>query len=135
MSKSYFLIFLFLIGDINRNKEKVSNKMFNKEKKVTIEWITDKKGNGKSPKTSNPITDSNKFASNLSTMVSKILEEEIPRLKNNSLLYNLVLYTLTEKMKTVQTVENVLSYIKDSEAKAIQDVSFKNGEIYIKCSI
>lgn len=109
--------------------------MFSKEKKVTIEWITDKNGNEKSPKTSNPITDSNKIASNLSTMVSKILEQEIPRLKNNSLLYNLVLYTLTEKMKTVQTVENVLSYIKDSEAKSIQDVSFKNGEIYIKCSI
>ena len=109
--------------------------MFNKEKKVTIEWITDKNGNEKSPKTSNPITDSNKISNNLSSMVRKILEQEIPRLKDNSLLYNLVLYTLTEKMKTVQTVENVLSYIKDSEAKTIQDVSFKNGEIYIKCSI
>ena len=109
--------------------------MFSKEKKVTIEWITDKKSNGKTPKFSNPITDSNKISNNLSTMVSKILEQEIPRLKNNSLLYNLVLHTLTEKMKTVQTVENVLSYIKESEAKSIQDVSFKNGEIYIKCSI
>ena len=107
--------------------------MFKKEKKVTIEWIGKEKPTGK--KVTNPITEYNKVSDSLSIMVSKILQEEIPRLKNNSLLYNLVLHTLTEKMKTVQTVENVLSYIKESNAKAVQDVSFKNGEIYIKCSI
>ena len=109
--------------------------MYNKEKKVTIEWIKEGHSKGTKTKMSNPIMDSNKISNSLSTMVSKILQEEIPRLKDNSLLYNLVLYTLTEKMKTVQTVENVLSYIRGSNAKTVQDVSFKNGEIYIKCSI
>ena len=109
--------------------------MFNKEKKVTIEWISDTKENISASKMSNPITNSNKMKNNLSTMVSKILEEEIPRLKNNTLLYNLVLYTLTEKMNTVQTVENVLSYIKSNNAKSVEEVCINNGEIRIKCSV
>ena len=107
--------------------------MLNSEKKVTIEWINEK--NDKNANMSNPIKRNHADKNKLSIMVSQILSEEIPQLKNNSLLHDLVLYSLMEKMNTVQTVENVLSYIKDSEAKAIQDVSFKNGEIYIKCSI
>ena len=68
-------------------------------------------------------------------LVSRVLEEELPQLKNNSLLYDLVLYTLLEKMNTVQSVENVLSYIKGNNAREVKDVSFKNGEVRIKCSI
>jgi len=112
------------------NRKKVKE-MLNSEKKVTIEWTnkkTDKESNMSNPLKRNH-TDRNK----LSIMVSQILSEEIPQLKNNSLLHDLVLYSLLEKMNTVQTIENVLSYIKENDAKAVQDVSFKNGEIRIKC--
>ena len=106
--------------------------MLSSEKKVTIEWINkmdESKSNMSNPFKRN-LNDKNK----LSIMVSQILSEEIPQLKNNSLLHDLVLYSLLEKMNTVQTIENVLSYIKESDAKAVQDVSFRNGEIRIKCS-
>ena len=56
-------------------------------------------------------------------------------IKNNPILYNLILHTVTEKMKTVQTVENVLSYIKSNNAKSVEEVCINNGEIRIKCSV
>ena len=105
--------------------------MLNSEKKVTIEWINQK--NDKNTNMSNPIKRNHSNKNKLSIMVSQILSEEIPQLKNNSLLHDLVLYSLMEKMNTVQTIENVLSYIKESDAKSVQDVSFRNGEIRIKC--
>lgn len=110
--------------------------MFNSEKKVTVEWqneVQTKKGIHSSGM-SNPLLN-NSDTDKLTLMISKILQEEIPQLKNNSLLYDLVLYTLVEKMNTVQTVENVLSYIKGSHAKKVQDVSVTNGEVRIKCSV
>lgn len=114
--------------------------MLNSEKKVTIEWICNLNGNEKETKScsqtgiSNPITNNYSDTDKLSIMIAKILHEELPMLENNSLLHNLVMYTLLEKMKTVQTVENVLSYIKENNAKQVHDVSFKNGEVRIKCS-
>ncbi len=98
------------------------------EKKITIEY----NDNGKAI---NPIFDNYSTTDKIQIMIKKILQEEIPRLQDNSLLYNLVLYTLTEKMKTVQRVENVLSYIKDNKLKKVEDVSIKDGEIRIKCSV
>ena len=68
-------------------------------------------------------------------LASKKIATLSTEIKNNALLYNLVFYGVMEKMKTVQTVENVLSYIKGSDAREVKDVSFKNGEIRIKCSI
>lgn len=106
--------------------------MLNSEKKVTIEWINKK--DSFSANMSNPITCSYADSNKLEIMVSQILNEEIPQLKDNSLLHDLVVYSLLEKMNTVQTIENVLSYIKGSNAKMVQDVSFKKGEIRIKCS-
>ena len=100
--------------------------MLNSEKKVTIELINER--NDKSANMSNPIKRKHSDKNKLSVMISQILSEEIPQLKNNSLLHDLVLYSLMEKMSTVQTFENVLSYIKESDAKSVQDVSFKNGE-------
>lgn len=115
--------------------------MFNSEKKVTVEWIkdseeknTNKKSIFSSKNMSNPI-ESDSDTNNLSHMVTNVLDKELPMLKHNSLLHDLVLYSLMEKMKTVQTVENVLSYIKENHAKKVQDVCFKNGEVRIKCSI
>ncbi len=108
--------------------------MLNSHKKVTIEWSTEER-HEKNNRMSNPIRRNYSDTDKLSMMVSKVLQEELPQLKNNSLLYDLVLYTLLEKMNTVQTVENVLSYIKGSDAREVKDVSFKNGEVLIKCSI
>ena len=82
----------------------------------------------------NPISDSYSDTDKISLMIAKILHEELPMLENNSLLKDLVMYSLLEKMKTVQSVENVLSYIKENNAKQVHDVSFKNGEVRIKCS-
>ncbi len=108
--------------------------MLNSHKKVTIEWSNEER-HEKNKCMSNPLRRNYSDTDKLSMMVSKILQEELPQLKNNSLLYDLVLYTLLEKMNTVQTVENVLSYIKENNARQVQDVSFKNGEVLIKCSI
>ena len=115
--------------------------MLNSEKKVTVEWLCNVKGSnaeksevcGKTTM-SNPITDSYSDTDKLSLMIAKILHEELPMLENNSLLKDLVMYSLLEKMKTVQSVENVLSYMKENNAKQVHDVSFKNGEVRIKCS-
>ncbi len=112
--------------------------MLNSEKKVRIEWINYTNNEQEQEKISNmtnPITDNYTDTDKLSLMISKILHEEFPMIKNNSLLFDLVRYTILEKMKTVQTVENVLSYIKEANGKTVQDVSFKNGEVCIKCSI
>ncbi|MBQ4122543.1 hypothetical protein IJD44_02295 [bacterium] len=111
--------------------------MLNSEKKVTIELVN-KSGDrsiSANSKMTNPLN--NKFTAQdkLAMMVKAVLEEELPQLKNNSLLYDLVLYSLVEKMNTVQNVENVLSYIKDNNVKEVQDVSFRKGEVHIKCSV
>lgn len=108
--------------------------MYNSKKTVTVEWMETTKEK-KSLKVSNPITSNDSETEKLSKMIKSVLDVELPMLKNNALLHELVLYTLLDKMKTVQTVENVLSYIKENNVKKVQDVSFKNGEIRIKCSI
>lgn len=106
--------------------------MSNSEKRITIELID--KNKSCESKMSNPINCSISKRDNIKQMVHKILEEEIPQLKDNTLLQDMVVYSLIEKMHTVQTIENVLSYIKGNNAKTVQDVSFKKGEIRIKCS-
>ena len=110
--------------------------MLNPEKKVTIELV---KENGSTQRENTlmscPIGNNFSDSDKLSLMISRILHEELPMLKDNSLLFNLVLYSVSEKLKTVQTVENVLSCIKETNAKTVEDVSFKNGEVCIKCSI
>ncbi len=104
--------------------------MYEHEKKVTLEWINaDKKDIPFSYVMSNPINNTDNFHN----MVENILDSEIPKLKNNIVLHDLVLYTVIEKLNTVQTVENVLSYIKGNKVKTVQDITFKNGEVRIKC--
>lgn len=107
--------------------------MLNSEKKVTIEW--ENENNVSSTNTSNPITCNRSDSNKKKMMISQILSEEIPQIRTNSLLHEIVVYSLLEKMNTVQNIENVLSYIKGNDAKTVQDVSFKNGEIRIKCSV
>lgn len=105
--------------------------MLKSSKKVTVEVIDRTKENKNNMSNSIKINEANR--NKISLMINDILSKEFPHLKNNSLLKDLVLYSLAEKMSTVQTMENVLSYIKGSNAKVVQDVSFKNGEIRIKC--
>ncbi len=108
--------------------------MFNSEKKVTLEWVKSNEDNRfesyNSHVISNPINNTDK----LTQMVETILNKELPMLIDNSLLHDLVLYVVVRKLKTVQTVENVLSYIKENNLKQVHDISFKNGEVRIKCS-
>lgn len=108
--------------------------MFNSEKKVTLEWVKSSEDNRfesyNSHVMSNPINNTDK----LTQMVETILNKELPMLIDNSLLHDLVLYVVVRKLKTVQTVENVLSYIKENNLKQVHDISFKNGEVRIKCS-
>lgn len=114
--------------------------MVSENPKVTLEFIGNTEGKGMKEETvsismTNPIYNNSVDENKISNMVTTILDKEFPKLKNNSLLHYLVLYTVMEKEKTVQTVENVLSYIKKKNAKEINDVHFENGEICIKCSI
>ncbi len=110
--------------------------MLNSQKRVKIEWLNEFNNESvKKSNTTNPLEVKNQQSVKISSMIKKILQEEIPQLKNNSLLYDLVLYTLIEKMNTVQTVGNVLSYIKRNHVKEVHDVSIENGEILIKCSV
>ncbi|MCD7779365.1 MAG: hypothetical protein LUH05_01680 [Candidatus Gastranaerophilales bacterium] len=108
--------------------------MFSEKRKVTVEWV---KNSEKLKETSmtNPLNKNYSDTEKLTDMIKTILDKELPMLKNNSLMHDLVFYSLLEKMKTVQTVENVLSYIKGNHGKEVQDVYFRNGEIRIKCSI
>lgn len=113
--------------------------MYQSDKKVTIEWtnFTDNKNKpaySTSFSMSNPINRTQE-SDKISSMVNTILNEEFPELINNSLIHDLVLYNVLQKVNTVQTVENVLSCMKTNRAKKINDVYFKNGEVRIKCSI
>lgn len=110
--------------------------MYTTEQKITVEWKSENKNSNKENKyclVSNPLTNSNSEFDKLSSMIITILNKEFPKLKNNSLLQNIVLYSLLDKMKTVQSIENVLSYIKSNNLSQVKDISFKNGEVYIKC--
>ncbi len=104
--------------------------MLNLKRNVRIEYNTNQKD-----LTSNPIEYNSSVTENLSNLISQIISEEFPMLKNSSMLHDMVLYSLVEKMNTIQTMENVLSYIKESKIKKVNEISFKNGDINIKCSI
>ncbi len=85
--------------------------------------------------TTNPIMYKPEIQDKLSVMVKEILDKELPDYKNNSLLHDLVLYNLYEKVRTVQTYENVLSYIKTQNVKEVKNVCFRDGEGCLECSI
>ena len=60
--------------------------MITKEKKVTVELNSGM---------TNPVN-SNNDTEKIADMVTQILDNELPMLKNNSLLHDLVLYTVFE---------------------------------------
>lgn len=111
---------------------KGSKEMLSIKKQITIELGSNEATRNKKVLT-NPISQEYTENDKISMMIARVIEDEFPQIKNNSLLYDLVLYSITEKMKTVQSVENVLSYIKGTEAKEVRDVTITNGEVLIKC--
>lgn len=111
---------------------KGSKEMLSTKKQITIELGSNEVTRNKKVLT-NPISQEYTENDKISMMIARVIEDEFPQIKNNSLLYDLVLYSITEKMKTVQSVENVLSYIKGTEAKEVRDVTITNGEVLIKC--
>ena len=84
---------------------------------------------------SNQLEANSLMEENLSQMVNQIIEEEFPSLKSTEMLHDMVLYSLIERLNTIQTMENVLSYIKEAKIKKVDEILFKNGDINIKCSI
>ncbi len=104
--------------------------MVNSEKKITIEFVNSQDNSMKT----NPIKANYLYSDKNKAMAEKILIEELPMLKKNSYSYYLILYSILDKMNTIQNVKNVLSCIKEQNYKRINDVSFKDGEVFIKCS-
>ncbi len=83
----------------------------------------------------NPVDAYHQSTDYVETLVDSIIAEEFPRMKNNSLLRNLVLESLLENMGTVQSIKNVLLYTKENSVKSIDDVFFKDGDVHIRCSV
>ena len=104
--------------------------MFSLTRNVTVECDERRK-----VPMSNPLEKNSSMEENLSQMVNQIIEEEFPSLKNTEMLYDMVLYSLLERLNTIQTMENVLSYIREANIKKVDEILFKNGDINIKCSI
>ncbi|MDD3238022.1 MAG: hypothetical protein PHV37_08010 [Candidatus Gastranaerophilales bacterium] len=74
-------------------------------------------------------------AGRMSDIIADVLKNEFSDKITNSEFYNLLLYVLTNKLCTLQSIKNVLSYKKKQNIKEIQDVSFNNGEVQLKCLI
>lgn len=71
----------------------------------------------------------------LKEVATNILNEEFPGWIEHSNLYDLLIHVLTNRLCTMQSIKNVLSYKKELNIKQIQDVSFNNGEVQLKCLI
>ena len=105
----------------SRQKEKV---MYYADNKENTESNYLKKNLGFSTVT-NPLN--NKKSSsilNLYEMIEEIIKAEFPSLKNTNLLTDLTLYSMIDKIQTVQTIENVLSCITHTD-KLVNE----NGEV------
>lgn len=116
------------------SKEKEIRKiiMLNSDKKITIEML-DEQNKQENFKISELMT-KDESKSNIE-MVKSIINSELPMLQPDSWLYELLVYSLIEKVTTVQNLKNVVSCIKGNNGKSVDDISFKNGEVFIKCSI
>ncbi len=65
----------------------------------------------------------------------RILKEEFPEWIENTEIYNLLVYVLTNRLCTMQSIKNVLSYKKEKNIGQIKDVYFNNGEVQLTCLI
>lgn len=71
----------------------------------------------------------------IARIATQILHDEFSEKIEDVAFYNLLIYVLTNKLCTMQSIKNVLSYKKDKNIKEIQDVSFNNGEVQLTCLI
>ncbi len=65
--------------------------------------------------------------------VKRILKVEFPDWIEESEIYNLLVYVLTNRLCTMQSIKNVLSYKKQKKIRQIKDVNFNKGEVQLTC--
>lgn len=73
--------------------------------------------------------------SKLSNIINSVMKEDFPEIKEGSPYYDLLIYGLTKKLSTMQSIKNVLLYKKENNIKQIKDVCFKNREVQLTCLI
>ncbi len=71
----------------------------------------------------------------ISSIVNSVLENEFTSKIKENMYYDLIIYGLTNRLATMQSIKNVLSYKKENNIKEIKDISFNNGEVLLKCLI
>ncbi len=71
----------------------------------------------------------------MAKIVKDILKDEFSSKIEQTTLYDLLIYVLTNRLCTMQSIKNVLSYKKEQNIKEIKEVKFKSGEVELKCLI
>lgn len=71
----------------------------------------------------------------IAKIVTTILENEFSDKIKDVAFYELLIYVLTNRLCTMQSIKNVLSYKKKKNIKQIKDVCFNNGEVQLTCLI
>lgn len=71
----------------------------------------------------------------IAKIVTTILENEFTDKIKDVAFYELLIYVLTNRLCTMQSIKNVLSYKKEKNIKQIKDVCFNNGEVQLTCLI
>ena len=111
--------------------------MVNSHQRINIEWIN--RDSNKACVTNPVINQQSLNDKRYYEMLYEILSHELPMIKKNSSLKKEYGEDWLNHRDGLpggsQYVEYVLSYIKEHDCKEVNDVSFKNGEVYIKCSI
>lgn len=73
--------------------------------------------------------------SKIAELATTILKNEFSDRIKDVAFYELLIYVLTNRLCTMQSIKNVLSYKKEKNIKQIKDVCFNNGEVQLTCLI
>lgn len=73
--------------------------------------------------------------SKIAELATTILKNEFSDKIKDIAFYELLIYVLTNRLCTMQSIKNVLSYKKEKNIKEIKDVRFNNGEVQLTCLI
>lgn len=71
----------------------------------------------------------------IAELATTILKNEFTDRIKDVAFYELLIYILTNRLCTMQSIKNVLSYKKEKNIKQIKDVCFNNGEVQLTCLI
>lgn len=74
-------------------------------------------------------------ANRIANIISSVMKEEFPEIKQDNPYYDLLMYGLTKRLSTMQSIKNVLLYKRENNIKQIKDVCFKNREVQLTCLI